>query len=120
MISDLIIKDKGDYLLFEYSGKFSDENAVIAINDIVESCTEFQCFKVLLDCRLMTGEISEAEKFQFIKHAEKTRERLIKTAILGRDDQISQDRFYENIAQNLIINLKAFTDFNEAEKWLKD
>jgi hypothetical protein len=119
VLTDLKIINNGDYLLFEYSGKFSEENTVIAIDDIVNACTEHQLFKALLDCRLMTGEISEAEKFQFVKHAEKTRERLIKTAILGRDDQISPDRFYENIAQNLIINLKAFTDFDEAENWLK-
>jgi hypothetical protein len=119
MLNDLETTNVGDYLLFEYSGKFSDENAVIAIVDIVEACTENQVFKVLLDCRLMTGEISDAEKFQFIQHSQKTRERLIKIAILGRDDQISPDRFYENIAQNLIINLKAFIDFNEAEKWLR-
>jgi hypothetical protein len=119
MLSDLKISNIGDYLLFEYPGKFSDENAIIAIDDIVEACTYHQCFKVLLDCRQMTGEISEAEKFHFVQHAEKTRDRLIKTAILGRNDQISPDRFFENIAQNLVINLKAFTDFDEAENWLK-
>jgi hypothetical protein len=119
MLNDLKITNIGDYLLFEYSGKFSDENAIIAIDDIVEACTYHQCFKVLLDCRLMTGEINAAEKFQFIQHAKKTRDRLIKTAILGRDDQISPDRFFENIAQHLIINLKAFTDLNEAENWLR-
>jgi hypothetical protein len=119
MLNDLKITNNGNYLLFEYSGKFSDENAVIAIDDIVDVCTEHQIFKALLDCRLMTGGISDADKFQFVKHVEKTRERLIKTAILGLDDQISPDRFYENMAQNLIINLRAFTDFNEAENWLK-
>ena len=119
MLSDLKITNIGAYLLFEYSGKFSDENAIIAIDDIVEACTYHQCFKVLLDCRQMIGEINEAEKFQFIQHAQKTRERLIKTAILGREDQISPDRFYENIAQNLIINLKAFIDFDEAVNWLR-
>ena len=67
----------------------------------------------------MTGEMNEAEKFQFIQHAQITRERLIKTAILGREDQIFPDRFYENIAQNFIINLRAFTNFDEAESWIK-
>ena len=119
MLNDLKIINIGDYIHFEYSGKFSDENAIIAVNDIVEACTNHQCFKVLLDCRKMTDDINEAEKFQFIQHAQKTRERLIKTAILGREDQISPDRFYENIAQNFIINLKAFTNFDEAKSWLK-
>ena len=67
----------------------------------------------------MTGEMNETEKFQFIQHAQITRERLIKTAIFGREDQISPDRFYENIAQNFIINLRAFTNFDEAESWIK-
>ena len=118
MLKDLNITNIGDYLLFEYSGKFSNENAIFAIDDIIEACTDNQCFKVLLDCRLMDGEISEAEKFQFVQQAKKLRERLIKIAILGRDDQISPDRFFEKIAQHNIINFKAFTDFIEAENWL--
>jgi hypothetical protein len=119
MLNNLKITNKDDYLLFEYTGNFSAENAVIAIDDIVDACTEHTIFKVLLDCRLMTGEISEADKFQFIRHAQKTRERLIKTAVLGRNDQISPDKFYEDMAHNLIINLSVFTDFNEAVTWLK-
>jgi hypothetical protein len=45
---------------------------------------------------------------------------ILKIALVGREDQMFTDNFVENVAINRGINLKIFTDVDEAVIWLKE
>ena len=113
-----IIQSKG-YILFDFSGEFNQEAGKQVIDAMVEACTQSQISRALLDCRNMTGEIQILESFMVAKYGVKMIGSISKFALVGREDQMFPDDFVENVAVNRGINLKLFTDADEAVNWLK-
>ena len=119
MIKNLRIIQKKGYILFGFSGEFSQEAGKQVIDAMVEACTQAQISRALLDCRNMTGEIQILESFMVAKYGIKMIGSISKFALVGRQDQMFPDDFVENVAVNRGINLKLFTDAEEAVNWLK-
>ena len=120
MVEGLRIIQKEDYVRFDYTGDFSEVAGKQCIDAMVEACSQLQLSKALLDCRKMTGEIQLLESFMVAKYGGKMRGSLSKTALVGREDQMLPDNFVENVAVNRGVNLKIFTDVEEAINWLKE
>ena len=76
--------------------------------------------KALLDCRNMTGEIQIFSSFTVAEYGVKMAGIISKTALIGREDQMLHSNFVENVAINRGVNLKIFTDADEAIDWLKE
>ena len=118
-MEDLKIIQKDAYVRFDYTGEFSQAAGKQCIDAMVEACRRLQISKALLDCRKMTGEIEILEGFMVAQYGGKMRGFLSKTALVGREDQMFPDNFVENVAVNRGVNLKIFTDIEEAIAWLK-
>ena len=120
MIEGLSIIQEEAYIRFDYTGEFSIVMGKQCIDAMVEACSQTQVSKALLDCRNMIGEIKILESFMVAKYGGKMRGFLSKTALVGREDQMLPDNFVENVAVNRGVNLKIFTDVEEAIDWLKE
>ena len=120
MIEGLRIIQKETYIRFDFTGQFSEVTGKQCIDAMVEACSQLQVSKALLDCRKMTGEIKILESFTVAEYGGKMRGFLSKTALVGREDQMLSDNFVENVAVNRGVNLKIFTDVEEAIDWLKE
>jgi len=120
MIEGLRITQKEAYIRFDFTGEFSEMTGKQCIDAMVEASSQLQHSKALLDCRNMIGEIKILESFMVAKYGGKMRGFLSKTALVGREDQMLPDNFVENVAVNRGVNLKIFTDVEEAIDWLKE
>lgn len=120
MIEGLRIIQKEAYIRFDYAGEFSEVMGKQCIDAMVEACSQVQISKALLDCRNMTGEIQIFSSFMVAKYGVKMRGIISKTALVCREDQMLPDNFVETVAVNRGVNLKIFTDADEAIDWLKE
>jgi hypothetical protein len=112
------IQNKGAYLLVDYSGDFTLEGAKECIDSYVDACAEQNCSRVLLDTRKMTGRLGIMDRYKMGRYAIKTKVQEIRTAMIGTKSYVLPDRFLENVASNLGVDVKVFLDTDEALKWL--
>ena len=91
-----------------------------AVDAMVNACIKANCTKALFDCRPMTGDLSTMDRFDIAEYGSSAIERAIKIAMLGRDDQLLPDKFFENVAVNRGLALRLFYDIDEAISWLKE
>jgi hypothetical protein len=115
----LDIVKKEDYLQITFSGPFSIDAAKRSVDDMVAACRKEHCAKVLFDCRPMTGDLTVLDRFEVGQYGEGTIPQTVKIAMLGRNEQILPDRFFETVARNRGVNLLLFTEVDDALKWLK-
>ena len=109
-----------DYLLVTLSGAFSTAAAMKSVDALKEVCGKAgSCTKVLFDLRVMTGEMPIFDKYKIGQYGAELLPGTIRIAMLGREDQIAPDKFFENVAVNRGLTLKVFTDKQEALAWLK-
>ena len=120
MIEGLSIIQEEAYIRFDYTGEFSIVMGKQCIDAMVEACSQTQISKALLDCRNMTGEINIFSSFMVAEYGVKMIGIISKTALVAREDQMLSDNFVENVAVNRGVNLKLFTDADEAIDWLKE
>ena len=120
MIEGLKIIQKDAYIRFDFTGDFSEATGKQCIDAMVEASSQLKHSRALLDCREMTGEIQIIESFMVAQYGVKMIGVLSKTALVGREDQMFPDNFVENVAVNRGVNLKLFTDVEEAIDWLKE
>ena len=120
MIEGLRIIQKEAYVRFDFTGDFSEVVGKQCIDAMVEAWSQVQISKALLDCRSMTGEIQTFESFNVAKYGVNMIGIISKTALVGREDQMLPDNFVENVAVNRGVDLKIFTDIEEAIAWLKE
>jgi hypothetical protein len=114
----LSITDTGSFLLVEFFGKFSVEAGKQCVDRMAEACVKHGRPKVLLDCRRMTGVMSVLHRFQVAEYGATKASQLGRLALLNRKDVVLPDNFVENVAVNRGMNMKIFTDFDEAVLWL--
>jgi len=107
------------YIRIVFTAEFSEAAGKQCVDAMVETCRQLQVSKALLDCRKMTGAIKILESFNVVTYGGKMRGLLSKLALVGREDQMLPDNFVENVAVNRGINLRLFTDLEEAIDWLK-
>jgi hypothetical protein len=119
MIDQLRIEKREDYLHFTFTGPFSLDAAKRSVDDMVVACKKEHCVKVLFDCRPMTGDLTVLDRFEVGQYGEGRIPQSVKIAMLGREDQILPDRFFETVARNRGVHVTLFTDADEAIKWLK-
>lgn len=114
----LSIVDNGSYLLIEFFGEFSVEAGKQCVDMMAEACEKHCRSKALLDCRRMTGELPMLDRFQIAKYGATKSRQIRQFALLNREDMVFPGNLVENAAVNRGMNMKTFTDFDEAELWL--
>ena len=118
MSENLEVVRKGDYLHLTISGDFSPAGAKHAVDVLADRCSQEQCYKVLFDCRSVLGEMPGPDRYELAQYGARVLGPRIKSAMLAREDQISPDRFFENVAVNRGLTLKVFSDLPAAIEWL--
>lgn len=114
MTQEFTISDQGPYLLTDFCGEFS------AAAGMREAAIASGRRRVLLDCRTMTEDMPIIARFQVAEYSQKTRGAIDRIALVNRPEVVLPDNFVEHVAVNRGVNLKIFTDFDQAERWLTD
>jgi hypothetical protein len=119
-MSDVVdVYDKDEFVLVTYTGEFNVEAANRTIDRALQACKEFGKTRLLLDCKNMIGALSVFDRFQVAEYGQKLQGTMSKVAMVRPESQDPSDKFTETVAVNRGVNLKLFTDFEEAVKWLK-
>jgi hypothetical protein len=119
MPKDWIITDKGSFLRFDFVGRFGIDSGKACVDAMVDACVKKQRSRVLLDCRKMKGDMPLFAQFYVAVYAKKTRDASMKTALVGREDQVLNGKFVENIAMIGGVDARVFTDMDGALRWLQ-
>ncbi len=103
------------------SGEVEFEKHNQAIMEAGKLAEENKCHAILYD---ISDAIFKEYHVSGIKHAERADEICINTsnkkrAIFGKPEQMEMLQYFETVAENRSISLKAFTDESEAIEWLK-
>jgi hypothetical protein len=115
----LQIEERNGYLAAKYTGAGTVEEGLRLFEFIAENCRRKNYSRLLIDC---TG--GRAEGAHFIdRYAIGERLQIfarygVKVASLLTDEQIDPRRFGEQVARNRGVDVRAFTDLQEAEEWL--
>ena len=113
------IVDKQDYVLATYIGEFSLGGAKKIVDQIFQFIPANSYRSVLLDCRQLTGPLSVMDRFWLAIHGQKLIGRVTRIALVRPAFRADADRFAETAAVNRGINMRLFSDFDEAVRWAK-
>ena len=114
----LTITASGTYLLIEFAGEFNVAAGKNVVDTMAAACAQYRRSRVLLDCRRMTGAMPVLDRFEVAEYGASKRGQIGRMALLNREDVLLPDNFVENVAVNRGMDMKIFTDFDEAEAWL--
>jgi hypothetical protein len=114
------IQNTENYLLVTTSG--IDDNLVQVqeyARAVIEAAHKYQSLKILCDERLLTYNLSTFDTFELANFASQYAKFCRKIAIVCNPNSLEAGKFYETVSQNRGLTVKIFTDFSEAEEWLK-
>lgn len=111
---------KKNYVYFQSSGIRSTDTIVSIMNDIREMCEKHECSKVLIDVSRMTGKINTIEAYEIGSKKIPVISNVVwyKIAAIDLEENKERFRFFETVIRNTGVNLRFFTDHNEAHTWL--
>jgi hypothetical protein len=123
---NLSLTDSPAFLHARLSGEFSLEEAERTFLEILQAVERRDSTRVLVDGRGVTGKPTIAERFYYgefvarsvIKLCRKTKRPLPKFSYVLLEPVLDKHRLGETVAVNRGMNLKTFTDFDDAAKWL--
>ena len=109
-----------EYILIDHHG-VATLSEVDELRRIVYELAEKEAIsRVVVDVRGITNSFSTVEFFNLTeKHAAyPTPMPKPRCALISRPDQLSDTKFIEDVAMNRSLPVRAFTDVEEAMKWL--
>ncbi len=115
----LEISQNRDYLHVKLSGTLSLAAGRRAVEVTEEACRRKRCTHVLFDQTAATGELPLSDRFEIGVYAARKLPSSARIAVLAKEDQIRPHRFFESVARNRDMDLRLFSDREEALQWLK-
>ena len=106
------------YLVVRFTGAGTIEEAWRQFESIVEHCERANKNKLLLDFTEAQAEISLVDRYFLGERAKIFARKASKVATVGRPEQLDQRRFGEMVARNRWVNVRTFTNAEDAAKWL--
>jgi hypothetical protein len=119
MPEDWIITDEGSFLRFDFVGRFSIDSGKACVDAMVDACVKQHCSRVLLDCRKMKGDMPLFAQFYVAVYAKRTRDASMRTALVGREDQVIHGKFVDNVAMISGVDARVFSELDGALRWLQ-
>ena len=115
----LTVSEKPTYLHAVVTGQNSKENVVRYMEEVIRQCTLRQCFRVLVEERLVGPRLGTLEIFEMAA-AGAARYLGVLQAMAYVDVNAEGDtmQFAENVAVNRAVPVKVFASVAAAEKWL--
>jgi hypothetical protein len=106
------------YLAVRFIGAGTVEEILRQFESIVEHCERANKNKLLLDFTEAQAEISLTDRYFFGERAKILARKASKVATVARPEQLDPRRFGEMVARNRWVNVRTFTNAEEAAKWL--
>ena len=113
------IYQEGDIIRVVVTGVFSLGLAKQVVDAAIRVCEESHLVRALVDIRPMQGDLATLDRYEAGTYGAKVIPRAVAVAMLARQDQISPDSFFENVLVNRGVNLRVFSDPEEAIEWLR-
>ena len=119
MMDSIKITDKTGFTIVEFSGEFSVNVAKKVVDAMARACENKDKPRILFDCRQMTGHLSVMDRFRVGIYGVRILPGRIKLAMVADETYRLADNFFENVVVNRGLNLKEFTEFDDAVEWLQ-
>jgi hypothetical protein len=116
---EMSIQEKDKYIFLSAQGERTKEDIVEISKKLMEKCVETKKSSVLIDLRGSSSDLSIMQTF-FLADSELPEflYGIIKKVAIIEDEINEKMKFFENVCVNRGYNVKFFTGFEEAEKWL--
>ncbi|MFC2027960.1 hypothetical protein ACFLU3_04670 [Chloroflexota bacterium] len=122
MSYELSFKHEPGYLYVQATGISNVENQIAMASDYLAECDKYGYSMLLLDVRELTGgsDMSTVEAYDLIKKDLRALDipSLLKVSVVDLEELSEGSRFVEKLAYITGLNLRIFTDIDEAVKWL--
>ncbi len=122
MITDFQMQKKEGFLHFTVTGKRNLDSIKEAATRIIQSASQQQIERVLVDIREFLRESAPSALDTYELGSDllpSLNKRLLRAAaIVDIEENMESLRFFENVAVNRGYNVKVCTDMDEATKWL--
>lgn len=121
MSYELEIVEKSGYVVAVLKGVRTPETLLAAAARTTTFCSERQISHLLIDLKGMTGRLDTLETFDIAGHElprQKAVRRVLRSVILDHPENVERLRFFETVAINRGLNVKVFSDEDQAVEWL--
>lgn len=122
MPTDIRIIHAHEFLKATPEGKLNLEQSKNLLKEIAVASAHSADYDVILDTRMATSEMRVADLWhlaaELSDHFRKAFSRPRKTAVLCPTERFDQAGFFALCAQNRGFDVRAFTSFEEAYRWL--
>ena len=105
------------YLVARIIGAGTADEASRQFELIAEHCKRANKNKLLLDYREAHAKVSLAEKYFAVEKARIFAQYRLKVAVIDIPERLDPKRFGEIVAQNRGVDLRVFTNVEDAEEW---
>jgi hypothetical protein len=107
------------------SGTYSLERAIHLCKLSIDTCLLYNKKKILVDITQVTGNVPFFDRFQYAEALAQYKSihaltGVSKIALFGNEPLIDKNRFGETVAVNRGVNIKVFTELNDALAWLNE
>ncbi|HEX4959155.1 MAG TPA: STAS/SEC14 domain-containing protein [Lacibacter sp.] len=107
------------------SGTYSLERAIHLCKLSIDTCLLYNKKKILVDITKVTGNVPFFDRFQYAEALAQYKSKhaltaVSKIALFGNEPLIDKNRFGETVAVNRGVNIKVFTELNDALAWLNE
>jgi hypothetical protein len=118
---ELTIEPKLGYLHVIVSGGNTRENVARYMEEVVRECTLRQCFRVLLEERLVGPRLGTLDVFELVSTGSTRFLRTLTAMAFVDVNSQSQEmmQFAENVAVNRAFPVRVFPTVRAAERWLQ-
>ena len=118
MSVQLQIEAMPGYLAARFTGVGATKEVWRQFESIAEHCDRANKKKLLLDFTEVHTEVSLMDRYFLGKEAQIFAHYNLKVAGVGRPEQVHPQKFAELVARNRWVNVRAFTNVEDAEQWL--
>jgi|SRR5215813_5286599 len=118
MSIQLELEEMPGYLAARFVGEGKTEGVWQQFELIAENCKRMNNNKLLMDFTGAKGNVSLVDRYYLGERLQIFALYRLKVASVGRPKQTDPQKFGELVARNLKVNVRAFTDFQAAVKWL--
>jgi hypothetical protein len=112
------IEEMPGYLAARFVGAVATEEDEQEFELIVEACERANIDRLLLDFTMVPEELSFANRYFVEEGAQIFAKYNFKVAAVCNPERHDSQCFGELMAQNRLVNLRAFTSVEDAERWL--
>jgi hypothetical protein len=112
---------QGDILRVRASGRDDDLEDVKRYGQaVIEKLVESGCRGVLCDERALAYAIGTVDAYEYAKFVTQNCPRVAKVAVVPHPDFMGDAKFWETATWNRGLQVRVFSDIEEAEKWLEE